>query len=332
MRMSGWWLSLGMLALAAVSAPVSAARCTGASVPPAEIRIGSGGTTRVVPIHFGTGYDGRKARPLVLDLHASGSSAPGQARISGLGAAADRHGFVVAWPQGSVQLPSAQGYFWNIPGTPLANGAATPASALDDPKFIDDLITQLTNEACIDSHAVFVTGFSGGARMSSHLACQLSERIAGIAPVGGLRSGRARSGDLAALETDSCRPRRPVAILAFHGTDDAVNSYTGSEAPHWGYSVPIAIERWARVNGCQVQPQSTAFAASVNHKTYPGCRGNAVVELYSIEASRENGGGHTWPGSAESVSEAARATMGQPSRTLDATEIMSQFFATYRRE
>jgi polyhydroxybutyrate depolymerase len=332
MRMSGWLLSVVTLLLEATSTHLFAANCTGANASPGEIRISSGGTTRAVAVHFGTGYDGRKMRPLVLDLHASSSSAAGQARISGMSAAADRHGFVVAWPQGSVQLPSSSGYYWNIPGIPLVNGAATPASALDDAQFIEDLIAQLTTEACIDPGAVFLTGFSGGARMTSYMACRLSDRIAGIAPVGGLRSGRARTKDLTAIDGDSCQPRRPVAIVAFHGTDDAVNSYTGSPAPHWGYSVPIAIERWARVNGCQVQPESMAFAASVSRKAYRGCRGNAVVELYSIESTRENGGGHTWPGSADPIPEGSRATLGLPSRSLDATEIMSRFFATYRRE
>jgi polyhydroxybutyrate depolymerase len=332
MGMSGWVLSVSTLVLAAASTQVFGANCVGASKTPNEVRISSGGTTRAATVHFGTGYDGRKPRPLVLDLHASGSSAAAQARISGLGSAADRHGFVVAWPQGSVQLSSREEYYWNIPGVPLANGADTPANAKDDTKFVDDLITQLIADACIDSRAVFLTGFSGGARMSSHLACRLSERIAGIAPVGGLRAGRARVKDLAAVEGDSCQPQRPVAVVAFHGTDDAVNSYTGSTAPHWGYSVPIAIERWARVNGCGIRPDSSAVASSITRKTYQGCRDDARVELYSIETTRENGGGHTWPGSTVSISESARAAMGLPSRSLDATEIMSEFFVRYRRE
>jgi polyhydroxybutyrate depolymerase len=314
-----------------VGTQVFAANCVGTGAVPDEVRISSGGTTRTVAIHFGTGYDGRKMRPLVLDLHASGSSAAAQARISGLGAAADRHGFVVAWPQGSVQLPPSSGrYLWNIPGVPLVDGAATPAGAMDDTKFIEDLITHLATEACIDSRAVFITGLSGGARMSSHLACRLSDRIAGIAPVGGLRAGRARESDLAAIESNSCKPRRPVAVVAFHGTDDAVNSYTGSTAPHWGYAVPVAFESWAKANGCQGQPETTAFAATVSRKSYRGCRANTVVELYLIETSRENGGGHTWPGSTDPIPDGARATLGLPSRSLDATEIMSQFFVTYR--
>jgi polyhydroxybutyrate depolymerase len=320
MRMSGWLL-MSALVLAAASTQLFGANCAGPSATPDEIQVSSGGTTRRVPLHFGTGYDGRKPRPLVLDLHASGSSAAAQARISGLGAAADRHGFVVAWPQGSVNLaPSSDAYYWNIPGVPLANGAETPASAMDDTKFIDDLIAQVINDTCIDASAVFITGFSGGARMSSHLACSLSKRIAGIAPVGGLRAG------------DSCKPEQPIAIVAFHGTDDAVNAYGGNTAPHWGYAVPVALERWAKANGCQSKPERIAFAAAISRETYRGCRASTVVELYTLETSRESGGGHTWPGSSEPVSENARAAIGLPSRSLDATEIMSRFFASYRRE
>jgi polyhydroxybutyrate depolymerase len=332
-RRSGWLLSVSTLVLAAASTSVFAANCTGAGAAPAEIRIASGGATRTVAVHFGKGYDGRKPRPLVLDLHASGSNAAAQGRISGMGAAADRHGFVVAWPEGAVQIdPSSDGHYWNIPGVPLANGAATPAAAMDDTKFIEDLIAHMTAEACIDPRAVFVTGLSGGARMSSHLACRLSGQIAAIAPVGGLRAGRARADNLAAVESDSCKPARPVAVVAFHGTDDAVNAYQGGSAPHWGYAVPVALERWAAANGCEARPESTPFAAAVTRKFYRGCRANTVVELYSIETARENGGGHTWPGSTSPIPEGMRVTLGLPSRTLDATEIMSQFFVKYRRE
>lgn len=323
--------AIWLLALLAINAEVLAANCSGASAATQEIKVTSNGTTRTVPIHFGAKYDGRKPLPLVLDLHASGSSAAGQARISGLGAAADRHGFVVAWPEGSVTLPtSGAGRFWNIPGIPLANGAPVPSSALDDTKFIADLIAQLTAEACIDSRAVFVTGLSGGARMSSHLGCQLSDRIAAIAPVAGLRAGKARAGELAAIDSGSCAPKKPVAVVAFHGTDDAVNSYTGSSAAHWGYAVPVALQKWADADGCKGSPERTAFAASVSRLTYRGCRANTVVELYLLETSRENGGGHSWPGSTDPVPEAMRAELGLPSRTVDATEIMSRFFVTYR--
>jgi polyhydroxybutyrate depolymerase len=331
--MSGWLLSVGTLVLAATCTPAFAANCAGATATPDEIEITSRGTTRTVAVHFGTGYDGRKARPLVLDLHASGSNAAAQARISGMGAAADRHGFVVAWPEGAVQLPaSPEGHYWNIPGVALANGAATPAGAMDDTKFIEDLITQLIAEACIDARAVFITGLSGGARMSSHLACRLSGQIAGIAPVAGVRAGRASANDLAVIESDSCKPQRPVAVIAFHGTDDAVNAYQGSTAPHWGYAVPVALDRWAAANGCKAQPKNTSFAASISRKSYRDCRAHTIVELYTLETARENGGGHTWPGSTAPIPESARATLGLPSRSLDATEIMSEFFVKYRRE
>lgn len=44
--------------------------------------------------------------------------------------------------------------------------------------------------ACVDDDRVFATGYSGGGRMSSALACELSDTIAAIAPVAGLRAGR----------------------------------------------------------------------------------------------------------------------------------------------
>src|SRR5690606_39763445 len=107
-----------MLLAAAGCAQVLAATCNGA---PAfdEIKVTSGGTTESVAVHFASSYDGRKPLPLVLDLHPSGGNAAQQAAISSMQAAADEHGFVVAWPEGGVRLPQTpEGRYWNIPGVP----------------------------------------------------------------------------------------------------------------------------------------------------------------------------------------------------------------------
>jgi hypothetical protein len=55
---------------------------------------------------------------------------------------------------------------------------------------------------------IYAIGFSSGARMSSRLACDLSDRMAAIGPVGGLRY------------PEDCAPTRPVPVIAFHGKRD----------------------------------------------------------------------------------------------------------------
>ena len=64
----------------------------------------------------------------------------------------------------------------------------------------------------IDATRVFASGFSNGGMLSYRLACELSDRIAGIAAVGGA-SGQF---DFDRNRYYSCNPTRPIPILHIH--------------------------------------------------------------------------------------------------------------------
>jgi polyhydroxybutyrate depolymerase len=57
------------------------------------------------------------------------------------------------------------------------------------------LLDDIDGSVAIDRTRVFATGISNGGAMSHRLGCKLSDRIAGIAPVGGvgLRTDQAAS-------------------------------------------------------------------------------------------------------------------------------------------
>jgi polyhydroxybutyrate depolymerase len=151
---------------------------------------------RPVAVYFPPNYVEARPLALVIDLHGSGGNGEEHAAVSGLRPLAERRHFIVASPDGGVSLPGQPGaYAWNVPGVPLVGDARLPADAPDDVAFLAGLIDTLTAAHCADAHHVYVTGFSGGARMASALACSLPERIAAIAPVAGLRAGRARPDD-----------------------------------------------------------------------------------------------------------------------------------------
>jgi polyhydroxybutyrate depolymerase len=56
---------------------------------------------------------------------------------------------------------------------------------VDDVGFIDTMIDDLSIWFSVDPQRIYVTGFSNGASMSFRLGVELSESIAGIAPVAG---------------------------------------------------------------------------------------------------------------------------------------------------
>jgi len=252
---------------------------------------------RTVIVHSPGGVRG--ALPLVFNLHGSGSSAAGQEAFSGMDTVADARGFIAAYPEGSVALGG--GFAWNVPGQPLFGGQPVPADAADEAEFIAQAIASIAERYPIDAKRVYAAGMSGGGRMASQLACDLSTRLAAVAPVAGLRF------------PSPCQSQRTVPIVAFHGTADTVNPYDGNGQAYWTYSVPTAAQQWALHDGCNPTPAVAQAAPGVNLTSYGGCSGAASILLYTID-----GAGHEWPGAP------------QQSTAVDATSIMWAFFAQHR--
>lgn len=281
-----------------------------------------------MPVQFGeVTYDvrvhvpeERAQRPaLVLDLHGSGADGAAQSAISNLDALADEKGFVVVEPTAAIPLSS--GWAWNVPGVPTTAGQLPPPGARDDVKYLEAVIDQVGGAVCADQRRVYATGYSGGGRMASALACHLADRVAAVATVAGLRAGRPSPVDTSVPDVADCRPSRPVSVLEFHGDADYTNPYAGSTDLRWGYSVPVAAQTWARIDGCRVGPEVTEVSEHVLRYAYSRCDGRADVELYRIA-----GGGHTWPGT--TVDQSGNGVVTQE---IDASRILWDFFAAHRR-
>jgi len=267
------------------------------------------GHTRTVIVHVPTGYDGARRVPLVLNMHGSGVTAADQEAFTGMDATADARGFVVAYPQGLI--PEGSGFDWNVPGVPLVGGKAVPAGAADDVRFLTDVVGVLENRYCIDPARVYATGFSGGARMASQLACDASGVFAAVAPVSGLR------------HPTPCPATRPVPVLAFHGTADPVDPYGGKGQAYWTSSVPQAARDWARQDGCSLTATTSTPAPGVTRTAYQGCGGGATVELFSVA-----GEGHEWPGGPPLPRSLTRL-LGPQSDAVDANSVMWAFFQAH---
>ncbi|MFJ5611300.1 glycosyl hydrolase [Streptomyces sp. NPDC093221] len=266
-----------------------------------------GGATYQVLVHIPARAQGALL-PLVLDLHGSQGTGAGQLAYSDMAPTADANGFVVAAPTGVV--PSGGGFIWNVP-------SVTPQGTRDDVGFLRQVIDTVTASACVDPARVYATGYSGGGRMTSALACALADKVAAIAPVAGIRAGRPDPADGSRPDAASCAPGRAVPVIAFHGQQDNTNPYYGGgDSAAWHYSVPVAQQRWASLNGCTTGPATTQTTAHVQRTVYGGCRDGADVELYSV-----SDGGHTWPGSPQDS-----AGNGTTTREISADALMWQFF------
>lgn len=296
---------------------------------PNRITVVSGGQNQRVDLVLPRSFTPGKSVPLVIGLHPSGGTGADLDKDTGLSAAADAKGFAVMFPEGGIKRSRADGsygHFWNIPGVPLIGGDAVPSGTRDDVRFIADAIDQVVKHNCIDARRIYVTGMSGGARMSSMVGCRLADRVAAVAPVAGLRAGRAAGPDFAEPETSDCQPARAISVLAIHGTDDPTNPFPGGDGLRWGYSIERAAARWASLDQCDAKPATEKVSERVSRVRYSACGSRSEVVLYRIEARRDDGGGHVWPGGHADL--ATRATK-LSSAELDATKVVLDFFAQH---
>jgi len=250
------------------------------------------GGARTYLLHVPANHDPGKKMALVLVLHGATQSPESAERMSGMSELADREDFLVAYPRGTGRLPT-----WNSGnccGYALNN-------KIDDVAFIRALIDKLEREYPVDSKRVYVTGISNGAMMSFRLACDLSERVAAIAPVEG-------------AQNLACRPSNRVSVLVFHGTADRLVPFDGGSTPfqvggrRTDTPVMDTVAFWAGKDGCSSAPVGQKTPA-VHTTLYPDCQDGAGVQLYAIQ-----GGRHMWPGTRLSGND------------VRATEIMWAFF------
>ncbi len=218
----------------AQSGRVPSAACALSAAPGvAEQKFTSGGRERAYRLFVPPGYDGRTSLPLVLDLHGSGGNSAGQAATRASRALAASEGFLVATLQAGTE-----GNRWNVPVT---------AERPDDVRYVADVIDHVAARVCTDQARVYATGFSGGARMSSLLACKLNDRIAAIAPMSGLRWPGPCEG-------------RAIPVLTVHGLADPQNTYDGhveGRGGEWVESVPDALAGWASTTAATATQCST---------------------------------------------------------------------------
>jgi len=295
---------------------VSSAWAAGCPAGASQLQVVSGGQLQRAALVLPASIESGQRVPLVIGLHPSGGSGRSFGEDTDLVAAATTKGFAVLLPDGAIRADDGGGFFWNIPGVPLSSGAEVPPGTRDDVRFLADAIDGAVADHCIDARRIYVTGFSGGARMSSLVACRLADRVAAVAPVAGLRAGRAAGPEFSEPDVADCRPARAVRVLAIHGTDDRSNPFSGGGGVRWGYSVEAAAARWASLDHCERAPRSEKVSPHVTRVQYGACERGSTVVLYRIDAPESQGGGHVWPGGRRS-----------PPSELKATELVLEFFS-----
>lgn len=283
------------------------AGCAGAPPSPDSWhQIAVGGVDRNYLVHVPPGLDPNHAPAIVLSFHGGGGRPIGEAYITKMNPVADRHGFIVVYPEGTQR-------HWN--------DGWREGYPVDDVAFISALIDELKKTYHADPKRIYATGISNGAMFSQRLACQLSDKIASIAPV----AGAMRTPIVA-----KCSPARPVSVLMINGKSDPLVPYDGGQVV--GMRGPVlsaaaGVAFWVQHDGCRTNSSVSlpivdkTDATRVHLELHRGCSGGNEVALYSID-----NGGHTWPGGVQYL---PASIVGLTSRQINADEVIWSFFARH---
>jgi len=254
-----------------------------------DINLEAKGLNRSYLVHVPPSYQESKKMPLILNFHGGGGKAEGHRRITQMNHTADKHGFIVVYPRGT----KAKGKFkrklsfWNVdPGPTGAFHEREELKNVNDVAFVNAMLNDLEGRFSIDKKKIYATGFSNGAILSHFLGCQLSERIAAIAPVSGPFW----------TEPVDCQLTRPIPVMSFHGDADTFAPFQGGQPsceqgiqkPRNFPSVLSSVEIWREKNQCSKESRITYQNGDTTCITYDSCADDSEVTFCKIA-----GGGHT---------------------------------------
>ncbi len=264
---------------------------------------------RIHWIHVPPKYDPKQPAAVVLALHGAMMDAKLMETFSNLNATADKHNFIVVYPNGT-----GPGGFFQTWNAGLFPGELNKIK-VDDVKYLGKVLDDVESVCKVDKKRVYVAGLSNGAMMSYRLAAEMSDRIAAIAPVAGT------------MAVEKYEPKRPVPVLHIHGTKDLLVPFNGPAKPKDTpkflkfLSVDDTIMKCVKANGCADKPTTAALDPKVDkikvtRKTHGQGKNGSEVVLYVIED-----GGHVWPGSDFNM-----PGLGTSTKNILANELIWEFF------
>jgi polyhydroxybutyrate depolymerase len=207
------------------------------------------------------------------------------------------------------QRGSGKGYLVAVPNIQSGETEWQFSGTGSDATFVNALVAHLEQTYCVNQNAVFAAGFSAGAAFTIAYSCAHESQVHAIATV--------------AVEFQlGCK--KPMSILAFHGTADPLVPYQNGAI---GLSLPgvkvrgtqLNMADWAKLDECRATARVARIGSQVNRSVWGGCLPDSTVTLYSVL-----GGGHTWPGADPKLG------VGLTTEQVSATTQMLAFFGRHR--
>jgi poly(3-hydroxybutyrate) depolymerase len=236
----------GLTLVGSASAEAATAGCGKAPTLTSGTKtIQSGGQNRSYILRIPDGYDRNKPYKLIFGFH----------WLNGTAANVQQNGFY-----GQQKLSNNTAILIAPQG--IDNGWANTNGR--DLTLVDNLLTLLQNDLCIDTSQIFATGWSYGGSMSYAVACARPNVFRAVAPLSG-------------ANLSGCNPgTQPVAYLGIHGIHDSVLNITMGRAIR---------DTFVRNNGCAATNPQEPTRGSLRHivTNYTGCKAGYPVTWIAFD-------------------------------------------------
>ena len=266
-----------------VSMPVSTTKPRRGPVVPGlslELSFANAAGERTCKLYVPTGYCGQ-AVPLIVMLHGGTQSADDFAAGTRMNELAERHGFLVAYPEQS-RGANPKGYWnWFQP--------KDQRRGRGEPSLIAGLTAQIVGKYGVDARRVYVAGFSAGGAMAAVMAAAYPDVYAAAGVHSGLPAGAAHdipSAFTAMAQGATTHGSPPVPLIVFHGDSDATVNDVNADCLVRAV-LPDARDRQSPVTTRARVPGGHAYTRRV----YSDRDGTTLVEHWTIHQA-----GHAWSG------------------------------------
>ena len=218
--------------------------------------------------------------PLVVMLHGCTQTADDFAIGTRMNELAERHGFLVAYPEQSRSANTSRCWNWFKIGDQVRD--------LGEPSLIAAATRCVVAKFRIDPSSVFVAGLSAGGAAAAIMGCTYPDLYAGVGVHSGLACGAAS--DVPSAFAAMRGGQRPtggiesrVRTIVFHGTGDRTVSAKNAER--------VALQAGGLSTDQTVESGRAADGTSYTRTIRSDRDGEEIGEVWLID-----GAGHAWSG------------------------------------